>query len=186
MLGRNPAIQSVEYFPKGSLGKTEELSTFCEEIYASHLIALKEPSLLQLCENPAAESYRFLWLRTFHPAVSVRIEPSADGTGDVITKIGNSKSGFGAGSLRSQKRRKLTENEIGLFLAKLRFSNILQEPALEDVLALDGASWVFEAVKEGKYKIVDRHSPKDGPVRQIGLAMMIKFAKLKLLYQDVY
>jgi hypothetical protein len=49
-----------------------------------------------------------------------------------------------------------------------------------------GLFWVFEASKAGKYKVVGRWAPHNGPVRDLGLAMLIDVAKLKLLYQEVY
>jgi len=55
-----------------------------------------------------------------------------------------------------------------------------------NVVNLDGAQWIVEAIKDGSYKIVDRWSPADGPIRRIGLMMTIDLANMKLLYQDVY
>lgn len=57
----NPA-----YFP------TDAVSKFQTEWYSKHLAAMKEASLYA-SENDAVESYRFLWLRSFHHPVAVRI-----------------------------------------------------------------------------------------------------------------
>jgi hypothetical protein len=51
---------------------------------------------------------------------------------------------------------------------------------------VDGAEWILEGVKDGKYKIADRWSPEKGPVRALGLTMLMDLAKLKLLYEEVY
>src|SRR5678810_56885 len=50
------------YFPKGK-----------GSWYPNHLRAMKEPSLFLQSTNKAVEQYRFLWLRTFHKAIAVRI-----------------------------------------------------------------------------------------------------------------
>ncbi|HJZ66445.1 MAG TPA: hypothetical protein VKD70_19120 [Candidatus Acidoferrum sp.] len=90
------------------------------------------------------------------------------------------------GRLTLNKTGWLTKNETGKFLAQLDVYKIWDEPALEERNGLDGARWIFEGIKGGKYHVVDRWSPEKGPVRKIGLAMMTKLAKLKLLYDEVY
>jgi hypothetical protein len=51
---------------------------------------------------------------------------------------------------------------------------------------LDGAQWILEGVKNGKYQVTDRWSPEVGPIRNLGIMMLIDLAKLKLLYEEVY
>ena len=46
---------------------------------AQYLQLLGEPCLFQLRSDPKAEVYRFLWMRTFNPPVSVRLEIQAAG-----------------------------------------------------------------------------------------------------------
>src|SRR5262245_53562261 len=56
------------YFPKGS-----------EHWYPEHLEAMKEPSLFQQSTNKVVEQYRFLWLRTFHKPIAVRVRKDSAG-----------------------------------------------------------------------------------------------------------
>jgi hypothetical protein len=52
---------------------------------------------------------------------------------------------------------------------------------------LDGAAWVLEGVKQGRYHIVERTSPETGdPIHKLGIMMLIDLAHFRLLYQDVY
>jgi len=54
-------------------------------------------------------------------------------------------------------------------------------------IGLDGAQWIIEAVKGGRYHVIDRWSPRaDDPVHGIGTILMINLAHFKLLYEDVY
>ena len=57
-----------------------------------------------------------------------------------------------------------------------------------NVVQLDGAQWILEGVKQGRYHIVDRWSPDrtDDPVIIIGTTLMIDLAHFKFLYRDVY
>ncbi len=55
------------------------------------------------------------------------------------------------------------------------------------MIVLDGAQWIIEMVKDGRYHVVDRLSPRDDDaVHAIGITLMIHLAHFKLLYQDVY
>lgn len=56
---------------------------------------------------------------------------------------------------------------------------------LDDKAGDDGAQWIIEGVKDGKYHLVDRWSPKDGQVRELGL-MLLDMANLKIPAKDVY
>jgi hypothetical protein len=50
----------------------------------------------------------------------------------------------------------------------------------------DGAQWIVEGVKGGTYHVVDRWTPKNGPVREIGLMMLEDLAKMELSAKEVY
>jgi hypothetical protein len=52
---------------------------------------------------------------------------------------------------------------------------------------LDGAAWIVEGVKQGRYHIIDHWSPdaKD-PAHVVGIALLINLARFRLLYQEVY
>ena len=185
----NPAFTVApmeRYFPAGSLGETAELSELRENSYSAHLQAFGEPSLFMHRPEGSKESYRFLWLRTFHPPLSIRVEASSDSVGILVKKIGSGAAGFGPSKPIRERALDLPKKKAGQFLAQVNFYKFWELPTLESGLALDGASWILEGVKNGRYHIVDRHSPKDGPVRKLGLTMMIDLAKLRLLYQDVY
>jgi hypothetical protein len=50
----------------------------------------------------------------------------------------------------------------------------------------DGADWILEAVKDGRYKLVIRWSPRNGPVRTLGLTMVNKLGELKIPNDEIY
>ncbi len=61
------------------------------------------------------------------------------------------------------------------------------DPRLKtDEIGVDGAQWIVEGIKDGRYKVVDRWSPEKGAVRALGLTMLLDLAKLKLQYREVY
>lgn len=159
-------------------------------LYAKHLKALAEPALKSLSKPRSKdETYRFLWLRTFHNPVAVRVDIRKDGTATLTTKVSSGQGGYDPGRLTTNTVRKLTRSETQIFLMLLDESGFwylprFAEPASE--VTVDGAFWVIEGVSNGKYHTVERHAPRGGPVKQIGLEMLIHLAKLKLLYEEVY
>ncbi len=57
----------------------------------------------------------------------------------------------------------------------------------DGTVGLDGAQWIIEGAKDGRYHVIDRWSPdRDNPAHIIGMIFAIDLAKLRLLYQEVY
>jgi hypothetical protein len=84
----------AQFFPKSSLGTDAREDSFKSRWYSSHLRALNEPSLLELAKKKEVESYRFLWLRSFHHPVAIRLEIKGDGSSVLITKISSGAGGY--------------------------------------------------------------------------------------------
>ena len=199
LLAGAPTAAQMNYFPPGTLDETAESSQFKEQWYAKHLQTLKEPSLWESSKTQMTQSYRFLWLRTFHHPISVRLDVNKDGTGLLTTRITTGKGGYEAGHLIKNKSQKLTKERTGWFLDRIEelgFWNLpTYEKSHEEIgpngqktveIGLDGAQWILEGTRDGKYRVVDRWSPEKGPVRILGLIMLIDLAELRLFYQEVY
>jgi hypothetical protein len=189
----------ADYFPPGTLDDTEQSSHFKEQWYSDQLRALKEPSLWELSKNQTTQTYRFLWLRSFNHPISVRLDIHQDGTSLLTTKATSGQGGYKPGPLAMNKTRSLTKEETTLALNQIKEVGFWGLPTYEKPkekigpnsektleLAVDGAQWILEGVKDGKYQVTDRCSPEGGPVRTLGIMMLIDLAKLKLLYQEVY
>ena len=127
-----------------------------ESWYGKHLAAMKEP---RLCAAPGVEVYRFLWLRSFHNPIVVRIQRD----GDHYTLHGKQLSGAGGyepGELLRDTTIRVTNQQITSIRALVdntRFWSMGEERSLGH----DGAQWVLEVVSTGRYHVVDRWSPGD-------------------------
>ena len=56
----------------------------------------------------------------------------------------------------------------------------------EKEVHLDGAQWILEGVRNGKYHVVDRWSPEKGdPVRGIGI-LALKLGRFKIHSEEIY
>lgn len=182
--------QAVAYFPESVLGDDPQEEKSRVERYSKFLTALHEPSLWEASRTQRTPSYRFLWLRSFHHPVSVRLDVQSDGTAMVTTTITSGKGGYEPGKVIETRTRKLNGEQTRWFLDvvdEVKFWSLPTNPPKQpNMIGLDGAEWVLEGVKDNQYHVVDRWSPEKGEVHTLGITMLIDVAELKLLYQDVY
>jgi hypothetical protein len=178
------------YFPEEVLREEPILRNW----YSIVLTKLEEPPLVSQNGNASSESYRFLWLRTFNYPISVRINVKADGTAVVTTKLADGSAGFPYTIKRTieNSSRSLTREQMNDLRSELEGVGFWSLPSVaRDQTGTDGADWVFEAVKESKYKFVTRWSPclakseKHGICR-LGLTFARKVGGLKIPDKDVY
>ena len=159
--------------------------------YEEQLQALNETSIGDLRNEGVTQSYRLLWLRTFHHPVVVRVDVLSNGTGLVCIKETSGKGGYAPGKLIKNDTRKLTAKEIQWFVDRMQESGFWELPSKdkppENEIVLDAATWIVEGKKGDQYHLVKRDAPKcTDNVRNIGLIMLLDMAKLKLLYDEVY
>jgi hypothetical protein len=167
-----------QYFPPGT-----------PDWYAKYLVALQEPSLWELSRKDTnAEVYRFLWLRSFDNPIAVRLIVTSDG-GRLLSKTTSGKGGFEPGHLLLNRESRLSREATEWFLTEVRHARFWDVPTKNNSRdGLDGAEWIVEGVKQGRYHIIDRFSPYDpkDPAHVLGIALLINLARFRLLYQEVY
>lgn len=189
-VGASPCFGQSNYFPPAVLGEDAKVGSHKITWYSKFVSAMHEPSLWEASKTQKTQTYRFLWLRSFHHPVSIRLEVNADGTALLTTKITSGQGGYEPGRLIMNRTQKFDRERTSWVLDRieeLKFWTLSTNPPCDpDVIGVDGAQWIFEGVKGGTYHIVDRWSPDKGEVHSLGIMMLIDLAKLKLLYQEVY
>src|SRR5258705_10135619 len=174
----------TQYFPDRAFCETDERGP-CEKWYAKHLRAMHEPSLWRLSKDTATQSYRFLWLRTFHHPVSARLKVARDGSAQLVVKVLSGQGGYEPGHLVHNRTTKVLKEDVDHFLAFLQkadFWNAPTEERVDNIVRLDGAQWIIEAVKEGQYHVVDQWPPDSGPFRSAALFLAINLGGLNPRY----
>lgn len=175
---------NAQFFPKDSVDFRGD--DFKARWYSAQLRALKEPSLSVLAHQPNAESYRFLWLRTFRHPVAIRIRLRADGHWILVTKMASGAGGYGPGTLTTNTSRELTAQEVRDFLSRVEKVEFWSAPnPVNDQTGTDGSQWIIEGVKGGAYHVVDRWMPKSGPTRELGM-YLVNLAALHTPPKEVY
>ena len=159
----------------GEVYRSPIQADFEVEWYSMELSAFEEPSLYKRgADSPA--SVRFTWLRSFHDPVVVRVDSLGAGDYRLTAKQRPGGAGFNrpAGSGQPRKLvRNLTTAEIQRLRSVLDETRLRETPSSGCLSGLDGAQWLIEtADPEHGYRYHLRQSPRDGPNRELGLAML--------------
>ncbi|MBP7705707.1 MAG: hypothetical protein KA243_00510 [Candidatus Aminicenantes bacterium] len=136
-----------------------------------NLWRMGEPSFLGLSLDPAYHGYRFLWLRSFHPSIAVRIDVEPSGRGVLTAKRLSGKGGYHPGRLVEARSKDLSARTARAFLDRLARADFWHSLPL-DRSGLDGAYWILEGVKDGSYHIEERWSPARGAFRNACLFLL--------------
>ena len=161
---------TAKFFPS-------EIGAFKQNWYGKHLLAMGENKIWNQPELPGRTTFRFLWLRTFHHPIAIRIEHEGSGKTTVFGKELNGAGGYKPGKPVTERVIDLDNKEYEVFKNKLAAVNFVQLPAeMKKQSGNDGAHWIFESNDSGNYHIVDRWCA-DGELKGLGV-YLLKLAKL--------
>lgn len=137
--------------------------------YGIFLKAFGEQSIYAEKENKDIQVYRFTWLRTFHFPILIKLKVNkANSLGTLHIKELDGASGYDYGKIRKDYKKEVSKENVDKLLQLLKRTNFWKlTPEIED-MGLDGAWWIVEGLKDGKYHFVKRWSPKND-VKDIGL-----------------
>jgi len=192
LLGAAPTFAQSRYFPDGTFAdKSKQAQALVVTWYSRQLNGLEEPSLWALSQDDKhATVYRFLWLRTFHHPIAIRVVIAPDGTAELIMKMSGGAGGYGPGPLIENQTKKLSATEVTDLLEQVNNANFwklsTQEKRSSLSFEMDGAQWILEGVQDGNYHIVDRWSPTKGAYRALCLFFVRKLARLRVPRDQVY
>jgi hypothetical protein len=188
-------LPAQQYFPPHILGEDPRETEFTERRYSGNLDALQEPSLWELSrQDPSAEVYRFLWLRSLHHPIAVRLVLNKNGSGWMNSRMTSGQGGYEPGRITRFKVFPLGKTQTQAFLTecdRTNFWNLASVPNTkvagpETIAGLDGAQWIVEGVRNGKYHMVDRWSPGTrDPVRALGI-LALKLGGFKIPARELY
>lgn len=166
-------------------GNWEKRSNFINDWYGKHLKAMDEKSLLDATDENT-EVYRFLWLRTFHHPIFVRVESNQNKI-RLFTKELDGAGGYEPGKVLRSNEIALKQEDFCKFLDLLEKTNFWKMKTNNEVLGNDGAEWILEGVKKGRYHVVDRWSPDKGEYREACIFLLkISGVDLDTLKDDLY
>jgi hypothetical protein len=161
--------------PGSDVDSVPVLSPFEVDWYSEELRSLEESSLYRPAAESASrhvETVRFTWIRSFHDPVVIRIDSYPDGATWLTAK--RRAIGWVPGPTWERRlRRQLGPQEVERFASLLSSTRVLDQPAVDCRVGLDGARWIIEAASpRGDYTYKNRFSPESGPVHRVGLEMI--------------
>jgi hypothetical protein len=172
------------YFPAGTFLPDEVREKGLANWYSRSLQEMDEPSFQSIL-NDNVDTYRFLWLRSFHPAVSVRIWKCQQGYCvnakqlDSVDKYIDGKL-VPSAKLAVNSSHPLSADEWSRFLSLLERASFWSLPTVDGgPMAEDGAAWLLEGTNGAKYHVVDRQSPQTGDYRE-ACVYLLKISGLKV------
>ena len=170
---------TVDYFPE------DTFDDFTINWYSQQLSALDEPPIHNQKSDVTKRIYRFIWLRTFHHPISLRIEISDKEHAVLYVKETDGAGGYEPGKIKTKDEKRLSKVEVRKFLETIAENNFWLLPKTGGEEGLDGAQWIIEGMSDGKYHVVERWSPDEGNVREIGL-YFLKMSALNLNNDEIY
>jgi hypothetical protein len=156
------------YFPEGALGENPRSDRFVAEWYSKQLSAMGEPSLHCVSRYPV---YRFLWLRTFHHPIAVRVEKRQDGMHVFAVEL-DGAGGYEPGSESRRIERVLSAREEEVFNEAVASVRIFSAPDKRELGGADGSQWIVEARDGARYQIHDVWTPERGRIHQLGIVFI--------------
>lgn len=143
-----------------------------DEWYGKHLRAMGESSLLNV-DNPDTETYRFLWLRSFHQPISVRVERRGYSFHLEAVELSGT-GGYEPGKILQTDDVVIHSDQwcrLMTLLDKAKFWE--QSTSSDSSLGRDGAQWVLEGVNDERYHIIHRWSPTDDSFREACIYLLL-------------
>jgi hypothetical protein len=159
----------TEFFSPAALSENAQSAHILNGWYSRHLDAMNELPLSALEKED--ESYRFLWLRAFHRPVAIHVW-RAGARYSIVVKRLNGRGGYDPGRFDLYWSHSLSENEWDAFMLHLEHAQYWLMPTQDDRIMFDGAQWIMEGYREGRYHVVDRQSSDTGAYRDACLYLL--------------
>jgi len=166
-----------EYFAPGLLHPDPGVAAVRQEWYADALARLGEPSFMLLARQPG-EGYRFLWLRTWHPAMVVRVHRVGQLAVAEVRRLDGRSPPAALGRLVATRRRTVSAAELAHLEQTLEAARFWSQPSHDPLDGTvfpsveEGSRWVFEGYDDGRLQVVDRFSPDDPALVALGLELL--------------
>jgi hypothetical protein len=176
------------YFPPKLYGAGQIAASWAESD-AFLLNRLEEPSLFTRTPDISAEAYRFLWFRTFHSPIAVRMDVQPDGRSLLTIKVADGESGFPrtVKKLIQNTTRALSRERTDAFRKKLAGKGFWEAASRDKggPAATDCDSWMIEGLRAGTYHVVERAIPNRLPktgeiVQSLGLTLAIELGQIDI------
>lgn len=124
---------------------------------------MRQESLLDVTDD--SEIYRFLWLRIFHHPIVVAVKRKGN-LATLLTVENNGAGGYEPKENVRSTEFQLKEDEYCKFLSLVDKADFWEMSKEKEAIGMDGAQWIMEGVKNGRYHLTEEWSPNNGNFRE--------------------
>lgn len=146
------SVTTPEYWKAGTFDP--ESDEFVRQWYSRQLCAMGELPLGR--PTTGHVRVRFLWLRSFHAGIAVRIEHSLDMSRLLATEL-DGAGGYEPGGIARQVGTELSSKQWDVLQRELAQASFWQLPSPDPHIGgSDGAEWIVEIAEHNRYRVVNR------------------------------
>ena len=147
------------YWASGTFAEDLELDRFVQSWFSAQLCAMGEGRLLP--NEHDGTTIRFLWLRTFHPGVAIRVEQSPREIRLLAIEL-DGAGGYEPGHVALRREALLEAEQWREILETIHSANLWSLPTSDhSVQGLDGSHWVIEIAEKSRRHVVQRWSGQE-------------------------
>lgn len=118
--------------------------------------------------------------------MAIRVDVTKNGKSVITTKEASGAGGYDPGKLVENKTAILSPDQTHGLIADIQSKGFWGLAGYsEEGGGDDGSEWIIEGVKDGKYHVVTRWTPANGPARDLGISF-ISLAKLSIPEKEMY
>ena len=150
-----------EHFEPGVfLPERPDVDDMMRTAFSNNLVAMNEPVIAPTTHD----SVRFLYLRSFHHPIAVRVERRLAHVRLTAVEL-DGAGGYDPGVPTRRVTRNVSDEEWNDLLSLLDNASFWELPTSHERATLDGARWILEASVDGRYHVVQRNSPDETEMR---------------------
>jgi hypothetical protein len=171
---------SKYYFPKNSFHEKDGLDAFVQGWYGSQIDILDGEILIDIQNKNVI---RFTCLRTFHNPFSIKV--TWDNSFNIVLEysLADGAGGYRPGVVIKHSVKEISKNELNYLLNLISQQHFYDQETVVDDNGHDGSQWIIEINIDGRYKVVDRWTPRSGLNYSIGIYLIeISGEKIENLY----
>ena len=187
ILALEGASKTKPYYPALVFGETSRRHDMIADWYAATLRSMDQGPIYGTNDTNDEQTYRFLWLRSFHDPITLKLSIFA--SGDALLTV-NVLQNPGIEEWQDKlwvQEIQIEREMVASFLNTLDEINYWNLPSADADKSMqhDGAQWILEGKDGDKYHVVDRWSIGEDEIKMACLKL-IEFSGLELSEEEIY
>jgi hypothetical protein len=150
------------------------------ELYDT-LQAMGEPTLEP---GSGADSYRFVWLRSFDEPIAIRVASRDQAAVLDVSRL--QRSADGALKAVHSPEIRLTASQWSALQAAIDRVGFWHMPSDDERFGFDGAQWILQGVHGYRYHTVYRWSPDEGDAFRTACLKLVEYSAVQVDPEDIY